>query len=97
MSNPLPSPEALSDSQRVAIDARIIAGQRLEAIKSYMDLCGASLSEAGGVMRARYRHLRETRGAEFDCDDETYWSNSFWCIFEAIALDEGPKNAPELF
>jgi len=62
MSNATPEIDALTDVQRDAINVRIIAGERLNAIKSIMDCCGVSLSEAMELNRARYRHLRETRG-----------------------------------
>ncbi|TWT98275.1 hypothetical protein [Stieleria varia] len=91
MSNNAPKLDALSDVQQDTLDVRIIAGERLEAIKLIMDWCGVTLSVAKELNRARYRHLRETRGAEFNCDDEKYWSNFYECPFEAIARDEGER------
>ena len=91
MPNDTPRLHALTDVQRDTIDVRIIAGERLEAIKLIMDWCGVTLSVANELNQARYHHLRRTRGAEFNCDDEKYWSNFFECPFEAIAWDEGER------
>ena len=89
MSNATPELDALTKSQRDQIDALIIAGERLTAIKTIIDLCGVFITEAKLLNRARYRHLRETRGPEFGCSDEEYWSGFFECIHEAMEWDEG--------
>ena len=91
MSNATPELDSLTESQRDEIDSLIIVGERLSAIKSIMDSCGVFITVAKELNRARYRHLRETRGAEFSCDDEEYWSGFFDCIFEAMEWDEGTR------
>ena len=79
--------ESLTDEQWADIDARILAGQIIEAIRRIKDGCGVSLREAMDLNRARYRQLRAERGAEFACGDEEYWSGYSECPFDAMSRD----------
>lgn len=77
--------ESLTDEQRAEIDALILAGGVIAALKSIMAACGVGLRDAMDINRARYRQLRAERAAEFACGDEEYWSGYGECIFEAMA------------
>jgi hypothetical protein len=77
--------ESLTDEQRADIDAQILTGGIIEAIKRIRSACGVSLREARDINRARYRQLRAERGAEFACGDEEYWSGYSECIFDAMS------------
>jgi hypothetical protein len=78
---------SLTDEQRVDIDARILAGEIIEAIKRIKSACGVSLREAMDLNRARYQQLRLERGADFACSDEDYWSGYSECPFDAMSRD----------
>ena len=79
--------ESLANEQRADIDARIMAGQIIEAICRIKTACGVSLREAAELNRARYSELRLERGQEFACGDEDYWSGYSECPFDAMSRD----------
>jgi hypothetical protein len=74
----------LADQQQAEIDARILAGDILVAIRLTMAARGVGLAEARDINRARYQQLRAERGTEFACGDQEYWSGYAECIGEAI-------------
>jgi hypothetical protein len=78
---------SLTDEQRAEIDARILAGEIIEAIKRIKSACGVSLGEAMDLNRARYQQLRLERGADFACSDADYWSGYSECPFDAMSRD----------
>jgi len=77
----------LTDVQWADIDALILAGEIIEAIRRIKSACGVSLREAMDLNRARYQQLRLQRGAEFACSDQEYWSGYSECPFEAMSRD----------
>ncbi len=79
--------ESLSDELRADIDARILAGQIIEAIRCIKDTCGVSLREAMNLNHARYHQLRAELAAEFACGDAEYWSGYSECPLDAMSLD----------
>jgi len=66
--------ETLTEEQRTEIDARILAGDIIVAIRLTMTACGIGLRAASDLNRARYHQLRNERAAEFARSDEDYWS-----------------------
>lgn len=79
--------ESLTDEQRAKIDARILAGEILTALRLIMAECGVGLAVAQGVLRARYRRLRAERSAEFAVSEAEYRSGYAACAFDAISRD----------
>jgi hypothetical protein len=77
--------ESLTEQQRAEIDAHILAGSIIAAIRLIMVTCQVSLGEAKDINRARYRQLRIERAAAFTCSDEEYWSGYSECPFDAMA------------
>jgi hypothetical protein len=77
--------ESLIEEQRIDIDARILAGKIIEAIRLIKDSCNVSLREAADLNRARYVQLRAERGDEFVSSDEQYWSGYSECPFDAMS------------
>jgi hypothetical protein len=65
--------ESLTDDQRADIDACILAGEVIEAIRRIRTACDVSQGDAMDLVRARYEQLRAERGTEFTCGDEKYW------------------------
>jgi hypothetical protein len=79
--------ESLTDKQRAEIDARILAGEIIAAIRLVMVGCGVGLGAAADINRARYQQLRIERGTEFARSDEDYWSGYSQCPFDAMSRD----------
>ena len=67
--------DSLTDGQRAAIDACILAGEVIEAIHRIRTTCEVSQGEAMDLILPRYQELRADRGAEFTCGDKEYWLN----------------------
>ena len=79
--------ESLNEEQRAEIDARILAGDIIVAIRLMMTSCGVGLRAAMDLNRVRYNQLRVERAAEFARSEEEYWSGYSECPFDAMARD----------
>jgi hypothetical protein len=59
------------------LDEGILRREMPTTLKTIRETCGVGLKEAIDMYHERYRMLRESRPAEFICDDETYWEGVY--------------------
>lgn len=67
----------LSAEQWAAVDARILAGNILGALKQLRQSSGVSLNEAKDLHWSRYQRLRVERPLDFSCSHEEYWAGVY--------------------